>query len=425
MVLGIDGVPFELLHSFAESGIMPQVKRCIDRYGMMRTQAPLPEISSVSWTSLMTGKNPGETGIFGFMELNPDTYAYTFPSFKHLPVRTIWEELGDAGKRSVIINLPSTYTARPMKGILVSGFVAPELERAVFPPSIFPMLKKMNYRVDADASRVQEDKTAFLNTLNDILDTRWLCYQKLERKENWDLCFFIITETDRLHHFFFDAVDNPQSPFYTAFIDFYKRLDIIIGEIVHRMEKEGIPFVILSDHGFGKIKKEIYISQYLKQWGYLKLLGENPVNLMGMTPGTRAFALDPSRIYIHREGTYKRGQVKKEEVEPLRNELKERFLDLSVETKEGKEHVIRRVFDKEEIYEGPYLDQAPDLVLLSNPGFDLKSGVTKQTLNDKTFFEGMHTQDNAVLIDSFGLKLNPHPFIYEIGKRINAYFNLC
>ncbi|MCP4148530.1 MAG: hypothetical protein GY757_12360, partial [bacterium] len=82
MVIGIDGVPYELIKDLAEKGIMPNVKKLIDKYGLKKTSVPLPEISSVSWTSFMTGMNPGEHGIYGFMEMSRTNYAYTFPSFK-------------------------------------------------------------------------------------------------------------------------------------------------------------------------------------------------------------------------------------------------------------------------------------------------------------------------------------------------------
>ena len=65
MVIGIDGVPYELIKNFAGKGVMPNMKRLIDTYGLKRTRAPLPEVSSVSWTSFMTGMNPGDTGFSG------------------------------------------------------------------------------------------------------------------------------------------------------------------------------------------------------------------------------------------------------------------------------------------------------------------------------------------------------------------------
>jgi predicted AlkP superfamily phosphohydrolase/phosphomutase len=184
------------------------------------------------------------------------------------------------------------------------------------------------------------------------------------------------------------------------------------------MEKRGIPFIILSDHGFVKTKQEVYLAQYLKAWGYLSMENEKAEDLESMTGKTKIFALDPSRLYLHLEGKYKRGCVKKEEYYRLREEIKTKFLELEIDG----EKVIKEILYKEEIYYGTYFDNAPDLVLVSHSGFDLKAGITKSTFYGRTLLEGMHARDNAVLIDACGLRLARHPGIDEIGKKLLEYF---
>ena len=104
----------------------------------------------VSWTSFMTGANPGTHGIFGFTDFKPGSYEIRFPNFLDMKAPTIWQTLADKGKKSVVINQPSTYPARPVNGILVSGFVAIELAKAVYPLNRLAALEKMGYRTDID-----------------------------------------------------------------------------------------------------------------------------------------------------------------------------------------------------------------------------------------------------------------------------------
>jgi predicted AlkP superfamily phosphohydrolase/phosphomutase len=417
MVIGIDGVPYELIKDFTERGVMPNFKRLIKKYNFIKTQVPLPEISSVSWTSFMTGMNPGEHGVYGFMEINNDNYGYKFPTFPFLPVKTIWERIEKNRAKSIIINLPNTYPVRKINGYLVSGFVALDLENAVYPKDFLSYLKEIDYKVDVDTALGKKDKKYFLKELHETLDNRYLLYKKLI-KEKWNLFYFIITGTDRLHHFLFKSKDNSEHPNHNDFIGYYKRVDEIIGEITNEMENKGIPFIILSDHGFTSLKYEVYISQYLKAWGYLGFNEDNPKNLKSINENSTAFALDPSRIYIHLEGKYGKGKVKKGDYDKIRKEIKEKFLSLEIENKK----VIKKVYFKEEIYKGGYFDKAPDIILLSNYGFDLKAGITKKDKYSESFFEGMHSQDNALLLDSYGLKLDNHPFINDIGKQVEEYF---
>ncbi len=417
MVIGIDGVPYELIRDFSEKGIMPNLKKLIKKYKFIKTQVPLPEISSVSWTSFMTGMNPGEHGIYGFMEINKKNYTYKFPSFPLLPVKTIWERIEEKGKKSVIINLPNTYPVRKINGYLVSGFVALDLDNAVYPRGLLSFLKEIDYKVDVDTALGRKDKKFFIKELYETLDKRLLLYEKL-KKEKWDLFFFILTGTDRLHHFLFKSKEDVNHPNHNDFINYYKKVDEVIGKITEEMEKNDIPFIILSDHGFTSLKYEVYLSQYLKDWGYLEFEDENPKNLKSIKESSKAFALDPSRIYIHLKGKYGRGSVNKEDYNRIRDELKRLFLSIEIEDK----RIIKNVFFKEEIYSGKYFDNAPDMVLLSNYGFDLKAGITKKEKYAKSFFEGMHSQDNALLLDSFGFALKEHPYIDDIGKKLEKYF---
>jgi len=130
-VIGLDGVPYSLLLELAERGTMPSLADLLKAGHLHRMKASLPEISSVSWTDFMTGTNSGEHGIFGFTDLKPGSYALRFPNFLYAKRETIWDILGKKVKKSIVLNQPSTYPARPLNGIMVSGFVAIDLAKAV------------------------------------------------------------------------------------------------------------------------------------------------------------------------------------------------------------------------------------------------------------------------------------------------------
>ncbi len=112
--MGLDGVPVGLLQRLAESSVMPRVAEIIRSGGLRKMRAALPPVSSVSWSSFMTGANPGEHGIFGFTDVVPDSYRLRFPMFSELAVPTFWDRLGETGRRCCVINQPATYPARPI-----------------------------------------------------------------------------------------------------------------------------------------------------------------------------------------------------------------------------------------------------------------------------------------------------------------------
>jgi predicted AlkP superfamily phosphohydrolase/phosphomutase len=104
VIIGLDGVPFGMIKDFAETGVMPNTAELISQGIFKKMHSSIPEVSSVAWSSIITGNNPGEHGIFGFMDLLPDSYKMRFPNFSDLKAPPFWDQW--EGK-SVIINVPS------------------------------------------------------------------------------------------------------------------------------------------------------------------------------------------------------------------------------------------------------------------------------------------------------------------------------
>jgi predicted AlkP superfamily phosphohydrolase/phosphomutase len=114
VVIGLDGVPYTLLVDYMERGIMPELSQLCKTGKLSRMKSTLPEVSSVAWSSFMTGKNPGEHGIFGFMEIDKQSYDYTFPNFSSLKAQPIWVR---DDIKAVAFNIPQTYPAKQMNGV--------------------------------------------------------------------------------------------------------------------------------------------------------------------------------------------------------------------------------------------------------------------------------------------------------------------
>jgi predicted AlkP superfamily phosphohydrolase/phosphomutase len=392
LIIGLDGVAHDMLGGNGRPSLLPSLERFCFPAQPLKMTVSLPEISAVSWSSFMTGTQAGEHGIYGFTDLTPGTYRLRFPDFRDLKVPAFFDELGALDKRSVIINLPATYPARPINGVLLSGFVALDLEKAVYPIRYLPLLKQMGYQVDVDAGKGKDKKAEFLADLHCLIKTRKQVADILWEKENWDLFMFTVTETDRLQHFLYDAYENKKHPLHQDFLNFYREVDKIIADFLQRAAgREELEIILLSDHGFGPIRRELYLNPILKKFGFLSLESGEPKNLGRISPDAKAFALDPSRIYIHQKEKYAKGRVAAGDVHKIRQDLKQLFENYEVDGKKS----ITRAFFKEELYSGPQTASAPDLVLLSEPGYDLKGGFDKQQETGVSHFTGMHRHDNA------------------------------
>lgn len=390
IVLGIDGVPYSLLARFIDSGIMPNLAKVTAGGTLSPMTASIPEVSSTSWSTFMTGVNPGRHGIYGFTEVQKNTYKWKFPNADDLKSATLWDIAGKNGRRSVVLNVPSTYPARELKGVLTSGFVSLDLKKATYPDSAYEYLKSIGYKMDVDTQKARESSAALADNIKTTFDIRKKAILHFLNEDDWDLFIGVVTETDRLHHYLWAALDDEGHAVHSFFLDFYRDVDALIGEM-HKKAGDEIPFIILSDHGFTTIKKEIYLNSWLKERGYLKFTKETPDSFETMHSESRVFALDPARFYIHSKDKYSRGCVDAGEYEGLRNKLKHELLSLEVDG----EKVIKEVLFKEEAYSGALVADAPDLVALPHKGYDLKSAINKTEISGMGHFTGGHTRDDA------------------------------
>ena len=119
IIIGLDGVPHALIEKYTRKGIMPVMRKFNMENTFLTMNSSLPEVSSVAWTSAITGVNPGEHGIFGFMDVNKKNYSLYFPDSGDVKFPPFWTKF----RQSAVINVPATYPAQRMNGLMVSGFV--------------------------------------------------------------------------------------------------------------------------------------------------------------------------------------------------------------------------------------------------------------------------------------------------------------
>jgi predicted AlkP superfamily phosphohydrolase/phosphomutase len=414
VVLGLDGTPYSVIKELADEGVMPHFKKVIDTSNFYQMDTTIPEISSIAWSTFMTGKNPGEHGIFGFTDLVPNSYTLRFPNFSDLKSPPFWKALEKKGKRTVVINLPSTYPAREINGVLISGFVALRLEKASYPERIIPYLKSIGYRIDVDTLKARENKDFLIKDLADTLKIRRQALDYFWEKEKWDTFIAVVTGTDRLQHFLMDSYFDGSHPYHQKFLDYYRLVDSeMIKGVVEKLD-DSMKLIILSDHGFTKIEKEVYLNRLLVEEGYLNFTKENPETIEDIGEGSKVFVMDPSRFYVNLKERFPQGSVSKEEYNFLLDEVVEKICALECDGKK----VIKKVFRRDEIYSGPFADKGPDLVAVSNHGYDLKGSVKSDTVFGRSFLSGMHTQDDAFVVLPKEVTMEGKPHISQLKETI-------
>lgn len=405
LVLGLDGVPLTLARKL--TGKLPNLGALAAGPNATTIRAELPELSPVNWTSFATATGPGGHGVFGFVRIDPLTYALALADSTQVAAPSIFDRLGAAGLSSRVVNLPNTYPARPIRGMLVAGFVAEELAKAVHPPFLLGPLAAAGYRLEADTRRGLTDPDFLLAELRATLKSREAALDLLWPDLDFDLFVFVLTETDRLFHFLYPAVREPAHPLHDACLEFLREWDRLLGSVLSRYEDLPGPkrLVVLADHGFTELKVEADLNRWLASQGLLTLLparSRDPLaaefEAQRIAPKSAAFALDPGRVYLHTKRRFARGRLSDAEAATLREDLRAALLSLTFEG----EPVMEGVFAAEEIYAGPCLGRAPDLVCLARPGFDLKAKFNRAEVFGRFGRLGAHTAEGALFSDSRG-----------------------
>lgn len=419
VVLGLDGLPLSLARRLAPD--LPNLGRLVPE--AREIAAELPELSPVNWTSLATGAGPGEHGVYGFVRLAPRTYAVSLTDSSCVACPTVFERLGEHGLVSRVVNLPNTYPARPLRGMLVAGFVAERLDRAVYPPFLAGALSRVHYRLEADTSRGASDPAYLLAELSATLDSRLAALDLLWPDLAWDLFVFVLTETDRLFHFLFPVLEDETHPWHGPCREFLRKWDQAIGRILEHYDDLPGPkrLLVLADHGFATLKIEVDLNRWLCEAGLLKLLpaqargAEAELEAGRIAPGSAALALDPGRVYLHTKRRFSRGQMDDAAAERLLPELRQALSDLTFQG----ERVMEKVLYGRELYAGACAPAAPDLVCVPRPGFDLKAKFNRDAVFGLYGRSGTHTAGDVFFYDSAGSQPTR---VRDAGQEILRHF---
>jgi predicted AlkP superfamily phosphohydrolase/phosphomutase len=404
VVIGLDGVPYSFIREMIKAGEFPNFKVLLPEGSLTRMGSTIPCVSSVAWSSYMTGRNPGKHNIYGFVDRDPKSLDIYIPTSKNMGCQTLWEALGQQGKRVLVINVPLTYPPRPVNGILIGCFLCINIDKVAYPKEMSQTLKTMGYRIDADARQARTNEASFLEDLHETLRKRVEIGLHFYEKEAWDFFQLHIMETDRMNHFFWDGWVDETSSHREAFFKFYREIDHTLGNIVRKIDPDS-ELIVLSDHGFCSTWKEINLNSWLKEEGWLRLQGEASQDLKAIHPASKAYSLLPGRVYLLGENELDQKHFEKELVSSLLQ-----LLDPS-----NGVAVIQKVCRREEIYQGPYQMNGPDLVAIPSPGYDLKGNFTASQWAVESEMKGMHTDDDAFLY------IRNHPLRREKAEIIDLY----
>ena len=212
LIVGFDGATGDLCERWISEDRMPVLAGLMGdgSHGPMRST--LPSNSAVAWTSLSTGASPGRHGIFDFVLPRGTDYGYRVATREDRRVPALWSHASARGARVGIVNIPMTFPAEPVNGVMVSGMDAPQLDdRAGHPRGHLAELRRLSpgYRIISNAHHTASkgDFDASERELIDVLVARSRYTCELAQPRDLDLLMVNFEATDGAHHFFWQHHD--------------------------------------------------------------------------------------------------------------------------------------------------------------------------------------------------------------------------
>jgi predicted AlkP superfamily phosphohydrolase/phosphomutase len=171
-------------------------------------------------------------------------------------------------------------------------------------------------------------------------------------------------------------------------------MDGIAGRILARLRDDD-ELIIMSDHGFTSLYREVYLNVWLENEGFLRFTPGAEKALGSMAPQTTAFSLDPGRLYVNLQGREPDGSVPADDYDGVVEQLERGLRELR--DPETGNPIVKDVYRADQIYRGPLRDRAPDLLAMPHDGYDIKGTFEATELTGRGKLVGMHKYDNATL----------------------------
>lgn len=435
LVIGLDGVTWQVIKPLAEQGLMPNLSRLMSMGYHNTLLSTMPPISASAWTTFITGKNPGQHGILQFVNLKGGAIAdekgveifpggFSVVNARSIQEPSLWQYLSRAGLRVGIINVPMTYPPEPVNGFMITGMLTPPgASNYTYPPELAGQLdNKYEIELALHEREFHFDAERLLERLIQLMEGRGTVALRLMEQQDWDFFMLVFTSTDRLQHRFWKYLvpgypdyDAPQAADYRLRLEeYHRRLDACLGQLLEAAGPES-HVVILSDHGFGPSADRVVHKQALLH--FLDLVGPGGnapvVRMRNVIEGKLGLTVSDVRRYLGKilprylvsqiEGRVRLAEQRARSQDGAylvtlheyvggvfinsspahdRDGIQTNAFLKSVATRlrqltdpETGRSLVSQVYSREELYSGARLDECPDLIFVLSPGYGLAGGV--------------------------------------------------
>jgi predicted AlkP superfamily phosphohydrolase/phosphomutase len=459
LVVGWDGADWDILDPLMAAGQLPTLRGLQDRGLRGVSRSCLPSHSWAAWPTFLTGRDPGGHGVFDILEYMPGATRRPPVSWRSILAPTWPERVSQAGKTTLLVNVPLTYPPPEIRGVAIAGGVVPPRMPYSHPAEVGPELGWPINRGSWTTFRGRP--LELVDDLEDLTRTRAAAMRALLDREPWDVACMVFVSTDRAQHCLLEYV-HPGHPGYSSAAaspvadrvrGLYRLLDEELATLLERVDDDDL-VIFMSDHGHHPCTRAVSMNKVLEHLGLLRFgAGSKLVNLLSWgrvrslarvvydrlglhgrvklpTPPidwsqTRAYTSVVSTgegVSVNLAGREAQGIVPRNDYERVRDEIASALLEFT--DPETGQRPVGNVRRKEEVLSGPYLDRAPDLLLEAAPFYSLSHA--RRLTQEADWLSGDHRPEGVYVMAGAGVEpgSGPEVSLADFANRILERFGL-
>ena len=393
LLIGLDGFGHDFASRVFDAGVMPFLADRAAAGFFGPAASTVPPVSTAAWTTVTTGVGIGKHGIVDFRRRDLANYGFVRPgrlvNSGDVRAPRIYDLAGRAGLRSFVLNVPVTFPAREINGVLVAGVLTPSgSDRGCWPPEFRARLADYAYDLDEPAP---EDLPSLCRRLEELAASRAAVAAAAFRRERFDLGVVVFTGPDRLfHRHYADVYAGASLP--PAAESYFRALDAACERLYEAFGTDAA-LVACSDHGFGPgPEKAFFVNRLLRKNGFLRpasSLAPYALNVIlagarRLFGGRKPLPVDWRRtacyglplymrwggVVANVAGEQPRGKIPAAELPALLREV----TDLLATAGGTGEAAAEWARPREEVYRGPATANLPHVIFQAPPGLVVTEG---------------------------------------------------
>ena len=463
-LIALDGASPDLINKWIDEGYLENLSKIRSQGLSGNLESTFPPLTGPAWSSFHTGVNPGKHGIYTWLDLS-DSYKGKVINGSSIKTETIWKQISAQGGQVGLLSVPVTYPPEKVNGFVIPGFLTPSsAENRSYPEDLLAELLKAvpEYKFLPEPFMKGKEPRSWISELKKAVRdrgkaTRYLYREKFKNRAD-EVMMTHFFATDQVQHFLWDEVSDDWDPR----LEVFKQVDKEIGKLIETAPDDAV-FIILSDHGFGPVTETFNINTWLESEGYLNLnrnlgtrfkrrlaklgfteqntqpIGEiiypmakklgivdNPITGLSTNDALNALFLSSNdvdwpktlaysrshigHIRLNLKGREKLGAVKRGDYAEIRQEIMEKLSNVRVPSSNKK--LAEWVKPKEDLYSGPYIDGAPDILFNPLEGASCQGSIVgygaimffNSSVFSKKLHPGHHRRDGILMAYGRGVE---------------------